>query len=145
MLKSFEATIAELNSFDASEWEGENEERLQHLINSVDLKSNREVVIPVLFHLVERNAEALLGSPGPIVHSLEAVGGYEAALRESLQRRPTSLTVWMVNRLLNSDLRPHERLWWLADLGRVLEHATATEGAKEDAARFLDYQARRSG
>jgi hypothetical protein len=143
MSQSLEAIIAELNAFEASEWEGENEERLQRLIDSVDLRSNREVVIPILFHLVERNPEALLGSPGPIVHSLEAVGGYEAALRESLHRRPTPLTVWMVNRLLNSDLSPHERRWWLGDLRRVLEHSTATEGAKRDAGRFLDYQGRR--
>jgi hypothetical protein len=144
MKQSLDAAIADLSSFEASEWEGENEERLRRIIDSVDLKSNREALIPVLFRLVERNAEALLGSPGPIVHSLEAVGGYEAELRESLHRRPTPLTVWMVNRLLNSDLPTDERRWWLGDLRRVLEHATATAAAKEDAAHFIEYQARRS-
>lgn len=141
---SLEAIIAELNSFEASEWEGENEARLQRLIDSADLSSNREVVTLALFQVVERNAEALLGSPGPIVHSLEAVGGYESALRESLHRRPAALTVWMVNRILNADLPAPERQRWLGELRRVLDHATAPDGAKRDAARFLEQQARRS-
>jgi len=36
------------------------------------------------------------------IHLLERLPGYGAYLRESLERRPAELTLWMANRILNT-------------------------------------------
>lgn len=57
---------------------------------------------PELFRLMERLSGSDLGSPGPLVHTMEKhIGCYEDSLAASIHRKPTTLTVWMVNRILN--------------------------------------------
>src|ERR1051326_2638174 len=54
---------------------------------------------PVLFKTMERLDDVELGTPGPLVHTLESwPGKYEALLKESVARKPSPLTVWMINR-----------------------------------------------
>jgi len=73
-----------------------------------------------LFDLLERYPDAHFGSPGPIVHFLEKFfpGGYEVELIASVRRRPTSHTVWMLNRLANGTLGDDRRRF-LDELRRV--------------------------
>jgi hypothetical protein len=67
-----------------------------------------------MFRTMERLDGVELGTPGPLVHTLETWrGGYEKLLAESARRKPTSLSVWMVNRILN--VRPPDSDSWLAD------------------------------
>lgn len=55
------------------------------------------------FRFIERNADADLGTPGPLIQFLERFyPRYCARLVESVQRRPTLYTLWMLNRILNS-------------------------------------------
>ncbi len=54
-------------------------------------------------------------------------------------RKPTGLTVWMINRLINgaaSKAREH----WLAILAKVINHPEADTEAKEYAKEFIEYQ-----
>jgi hypothetical protein len=90
---------------------------------------------------MERLDEADLGSPGPIVHTLEAWDGYRMPLTESLRRKPTPLTVWMANRVLNSD--PPDIPHWLALLRNAASHPAASSQAQVDARDFLEYQTTR--
>jgi hypothetical protein len=83
-----------------------------------------------------------LGSPGPLVHALEACSGFEPFLKASLHRKPTSLSVWMINRILNSD--PHDAQDWLAQLASAGAHSNASEPTKADALEFLTYQNQRA-
>ncbi|MEH7356843.1 hypothetical protein V7150_25380 [Neobacillus drentensis] len=59
-------------------------------------------VEPIL-KLIEQNPDVDFGSPGPLVHFVEKFygNGYEEKLVQSIQRFPTSLTVWMLNRIIN--------------------------------------------
>jgi hypothetical protein len=95
---------------------------------------------PHLFRLMERFPEEDFGSPGPIVHALEAMPGFELLLRESVARKPTQHTVWMVNRLLNSRLDDATRASWMQALEAVLQHPECDEAARESATEFLRYQ-----
>ncbi|WP_242499325.1 hypothetical protein [Flavobacterium sp. 140616W15] len=56
-----------------------------------------------LFSILESNPGEDFGMPGQIVHFLESFykNGYEEKLLGSLQRKPTSHTVWMLNRIIN--------------------------------------------
>jgi hypothetical protein len=61
-----------------------------------------ESVEPIL-RFMEEHPELEYGMPGPLVHFIEEfhLKGYEERLIESVGRRPTMLTVWMLNRVLN--------------------------------------------
>jgi len=90
---------------------------------------------------MERLDEADLGSPGPLVHTLEAWSGYRPLLAESSHRKPSPLTVWMANRVLNTD--PPDAPEWLELLRRATGHPAACAHTQADARSFLEYQATR--
>ncbi|WCN83950.1 hypothetical protein [Micromonospora sp. LH3U1] len=91
---------------------------------------------------MERLDEADLGSPGPLVHTLETWHGYRPLLVASLRRKPTPLTVWMANRVLNGN--PPDTHQWLQLLREAANHPVASSQAQADARGFLKYQATRS-
>ena len=80
-----------------------------------------------------------LGTPGPLVHTLEAWrGSYEPLLAESVRRKPTPLSVWMVNRILNA--QPPDAESWLALLWSVADLPAASAATKAQAEQFIKYQ-----
>ena len=82
-----------------------------------------------------------LGTPGPMVHELEKLPGYEPQLIESVARFPTPLTVWMVNRIMNTLEKDDAR--WIRLLDVLRRAAVATNsalGAAEEAKDFARYQ-----
>jgi hypothetical protein len=97
----------------------------------------RELLFPAIFRFMEQNPEADFGSPGPIVHILEALGGYEPALLESVRRMAIPHTLWMVNRILNSPLPESERKMWRAELERVAHDEATPPNVREEALDFL--------
>jgi hypothetical protein len=113
---------------------------LSELFEGFRQLDERERAVPAMLHLLERFPAADFGSPGPLVHELEDIVGYRASLRESLHRQPTKLTVWMINRILNSRLVPAERALWLSELRQALEHPNTSADARELARGFLDRQ-----
>lgn len=92
-----------------------------------------------MFALMERLDDVDLGAPGPLVHALESTGrDYEAPLEESVRRKPSPLSVWMVNRILNTD--PPDRQSWLDLLTLAAAHPLASEATHADARDFLAHQ-----
>ncbi len=124
--------------FDYSRIDASGPERLSRYCDELDAFSNSEAAMSILFETMERLDGCDLGSPGPLVHTLEALPGYERLLKESLLRKPTSLSVWMINRILNGTSK--DRTNWLALLRRTLSHPTASTDAKEQAIEFLKHQ-----
>ncbi len=95
---------------------------------------------PVIFRTIERLYDLELGTPGPLVHLLECwPGEYGTLLAESIRRKPAQLTVWMVNRIL--DTRPTDADVWLALLRLAIVHPLGSRATKADATEFLMYQA----
>jgi hypothetical protein len=114
-------------------------ERLRILCDELLAINDPATCSSVMFRTMERLDGADLGSPGPLVHTLEKWRGrYEPLLMESVRRKPSWLAVWMVNRVLNT--RPSDARMWLALLRRVTDHATASEATKELAAEFVRHQ-----
>ena len=82
-----------------------------------------------------------LGSPGPLVHTLERMRGhYERELVESIKRRPTPRAIWMVNRILNGTRVPEQRQFYMDLLRFAAEHPSAPEVARYEAQHFIQYQ-----
>jgi hypothetical protein len=64
--------------------------------------SDAGLVEPIL-QFMESNQGIDYGSPGPLVQFLERFcgRGYEQKVIESIERRPTAHTVWMLHRVIN--------------------------------------------
>jgi hypothetical protein len=125
----------DLGNTSAAGWE-----RLQRLCDELLAINDVASCAPVMFKIMERLDGSDLGNPGPLVHTLEEWRGtYESFLAESIRRKPTPLSVWMVNRILNS--KPSDATNWLVLLQQVLDHPGAASKAKQQAAHFLKYQA----
>ena len=132
--------IAALNRFEAARDETDNIGRLWDIFGDFGSVPERGRAMPAMFSLLERFPDAEFGSPGPLVHELEAIPGYLPLLRESLRRRPTPHSVDMINRLLNSDLPAGQRASWLSELRAAFAHPLASEQTRMAAKLYLEHQ-----
>ncbi|WP_075086620.1 hypothetical protein [Verrucomicrobium spinosum] len=71
-------------------------------------------------------------------------GRYEAELVESIRRKPTTLSVWMVNRILNVTSKPRQREFYLELLRLVIEHPEVSQTEQDQAQRFIEHQVNRT-
>jgi hypothetical protein len=135
------SVIAELAAL-SPEDEDENVGRLYDILDRLKelAPELRRPVMPSMLALIERYPEAELGSPGPLVHELEGIPGYEPLLRESVLRQPTDLSIWMVNRILNSKISPDVRVAWLDLLRAASSHPLASKEAQQAAGDFFAHQ-----
>lgn len=132
------AVITALDTFAPADKE-ENLGRLYDIFGGFDLRApeSRALCLPAMFGLIERFPEAELGTPGPLVHAIESIPGYESLLQVSVLRQPARLNIWMVNRILNSKISLEMRANWLQVLRAVLVHPSASEESRELARDFL--------
>lgn len=132
--------IAALNTFEPARDDTDNLVRHYDIFRDFRVVPQRDRAMPAMFSLLERFPDAEFGSPGPLVHELEAIPCYLPLLRDSLRRQPTHLTVWMANRLLNTELPNDQRESWLSELRAALHHPLASEQTRSFAEEFLNHQ-----
>ena len=140
MTDSIDLVINALQTLVPSDDDSDNVGRLYNIFEGFRSLPGRERAMPTMFSLLERFPNAALGSPGPLVHEIEAIAGYEPLLRESLHRQPTDFTVWMVNRILNAKPPQEERKVWLNELQLVLKLPRSPDSTRESATDFLEHQ-----
>jgi hypothetical protein len=134
----FDALAA--RDFDCATPDARGWERLDELCDEMGAVNDPAACAPVMFRTMERLDGVDLGTPGPLVHTLETWRGhYEKLLAESVRRKPTPLSVWMVNRILN--VRPPDAETWMALLQSVADNAAASDETKSQAEGFIEYQA----
>ena len=99
--------ISLLNDFVPFEIEDQsrgNESFFYEPMDCLLLNSDFEIAIEPIFRTIEKFPLTDFGSPGPFVHTLESFEGfYESYLFESLKRKPTPLTILMLNRIINAE------------------------------------------
>lgn len=117
-------------------------ERLHDITEALLELPKPERAIKSFFDVMERMPEADLGTPGPLVHTLEKLPGYQTELAASIKRIPTHLSLWMVNRILNVTKVEGDREHWLKLFSTAAKHPCSTERAKRDALHFIEYQNR---
>ena len=127
--------------FDLNDMNSRGPDLLVQLTDGLMASSDPQLFIPELFRTMERLADSDLGSPGPLVHTLESLGNYEEELVRSVRRHPTYLSVWMVNRTLNGMLYGKmpttSRDLYLSLLQESTGHPLANQKTREDALCFL--------
>jgi hypothetical protein len=129
------------NDFDLNEADGQH--KLYVLTDELLQQPNPERAIPALFAVMERMPKADLGSPGPLVHTLEKFKNYELELKASLLRAPCLLSVLMVNSILNTTTNSEQREAWLNLLDSVVANPDTTSGTKQAALHFIKFQKER--
>jgi len=121
----------------------DNEKFLYRLMDAWKKAESREKAIPYIFRLIERYPHANLGSPGPLVHALETTKEYDGELHISLIRKPTPLTLWMYNRLINAEKNPEIIKGHLARLKLFAKHPLTDAETKKEAENYINHQQRR--
>ena len=98
-----------------------------------------EAVEPIL-RFMEEHPLLELGVPGSLVHFVETFADerYEPLLLASLRRRPTSHTVWMLNRVINGKKSRVDRLALCVEMGAARNHPLADDETRLSAQEFLD-------
>jgi hypothetical protein len=144
--------IAALNTFQPSDDDVDNQARLYEIFKNFRTLAGRDRAMPAMFALLERFPDTdSLGVPGPLVHEMEAIldpDGHHAhlsLLRDSVRRQPSYYTIWMMNRILNTELPREQRESWLLELRAAIEHPRSSEDIRRTVERYLDYQAGQSG
>jgi len=133
----FDALAA--SDFDYANTGAKGWERLDELCDEMREVNDPAACAPVMLRTMERLDGVELGTPGPLVHTLETWRGrYEKLLVESVLRKPTPLSVWMVNRILN--VGPPDVESWMSLLRSVADNASASEETKAQAQGFIEYQ-----
>ena len=93
MARNLDEIIADLDSYVPSyDWLP-----LSELTQELLETGEAERAIPVLFSIMEKYPDEDLGSPGPIVHTLEKCKGYESHLIEKSRNRKTGQKVSVAN------------------------------------------------
>jgi len=118
-------------------------ERLPELTDALMSVPRPERAIPELFRVMERMPDTDLGSPGPLVHTLEALNGYEIELIHSVRRSPSLLSVWMLNRILNTDMPTDIRRSYMSLLKEAADRPDVPKAVRDDAHDFFDLQTRK--
>jgi len=113
---------------------------------SADLveRLNRDIdgfdsIEPIL-RFMENHTAVDFGSPGPLVHFVEQFykNGYEQKLLESILRKPTSHTVWMLNRLINGTAQPDKQIL-IEAMQQVKQHPLADQSTIQRAAEYVRF------
>ena len=81
-----------------------NGNKAESLAEEIESHNEAVVLVDEVLKLFENNPNADFGAPGPFAHAIETFYGmgYEESLEMSLIRRPTTHTVWLANRIVNT-------------------------------------------
>ena len=118
----------------------EDFEAIYEILNIIK-EEDRMLYIEWILHFMEENPKIDYGMPGPLVHFMEKKykKGYEKLLLESIKRKPTEHTVWMLNRILN-DVNLEDRNVYMDVLKAIVKDSKYDEELRSLAKEFLEYQ-----
>ena len=116
---------------------------MDEVVLAIDRLPEPRQAMPLLFDWFEAHAGQDVGSPGAFVHFIEEKLDFFPLLLASLARKPTGITVWMVNRIANAATSAPELQPWIDVLQAALVHPLADEECRDDAQHFLQRQLQR--
>jgi hypothetical protein len=116
-------------------------ERLEELTEELRRCDDAELAVAPILRFIEEHPSQDLGAPGPLVHFVEQFyrRGYEDELVKSVESRPTDLSVWMLNRLINGS-EGIEKEHYIGVLRRVAKDKRTDATLRSLADEFLSYQ-----
>jgi len=106
------------------------------VIDKIKETENPFKYVEPFLRLMEENPDADFGLPGPLVHFMESFNGYEDLLLQSVNRKPTIFTVWLVKRVIN-DPKLENRDRYIDVLKKILNNDTVNKDVKQEVLRYL--------
>lgn len=134
-------TINHFVPFSEDDLINDNESFLSALMSDLESKNDFIRGIEPIINLIEKFPHSNFGNPGPLVHTLEAHQDlYEEYLKNSLNRKPVPLTVWMLNRIINSEknILVKENLFDI--LQSLTNHPNIDTETLKTVENFIDFQ-----
>lgn len=133
--------IDELNEMTISNSEEyEQLERISELVTLLKQNPDGQLSCEALINLLERHPNIEFGTPGQPIHTIEKYEGYyEGLLLKSLDRKPTFMTIWMLNRIINVE-KGEQKAKLVEKMKSYTTHPLADEEAKNSALDFYEYQ-----
>ncbi len=119
---------------------GDFEDTAEVMVDRMKSSSDPSMFLEPVILFIEEHPEAELGEPGALVHFAESYyrNGYEELLVQSVQRRPTGHSLWMLNRLIN-DLNNPNRDSYIDLMRTAAKRSELNDEARADAAMYLEY------
>jgi hypothetical protein len=104
-----------------------------------DAPDGFDAVEPILCFM-DSHSSLDYGMPGPLVHFLETFygHGYERRLLDSVRRRPTVHTLWMLNRVINGTASREERQEFISAMMEASTNPIAEVETRQRAHHFLN-------
>ncbi|MEI4549480.1 hypothetical protein [Pseudoalteromonas spongiae] len=100
-----------------------------------------EALIPSIFRFFEKHSLQDCGMPGTLVHLVEDFyPSYKSLLLDSLEKAPSLNAILMTNRILNSQLSPHERQEYTSALEAIRDNTNVHSELRKEAKEFIEYQ-----
>lgn len=115
---------------------------LGNVVEKIRILEQPRQLISIIFRWAEENHPYVLDD-SPFLHFIEEKIDFLPALEESINRRPTALTIWIIHRLANGETDPSKINHWVAILQRILRHPQTDEICREDAESFISYHIKR--
>ncbi len=139
MDEEIQKLFRELETHVGGDWIEDYEE---NLVSALETRADKESYIESVFLLLEKYPLADWGMPGALAHFLESFDTEteERFLLCSLERRPTMLTVFMLNRLINADGKPE----YLSAMRRIADDTKISADISKSARDFVEYQEKKS-
>jgi len=127
-----------VSDLDVFQLETSPDERLYELAEELEEHPDGQAIVPAVFRLFERYPDGDFGMPGPLAHAAEKFyrNGYEDGLAASLERNPTSLTVWLANRIANAGDENSSRFIEL--LNEIAMRPKVADDVRSEALHFAD-------
>jgi hypothetical protein len=114
---------------------GMSAELAQEWCNAAD---GIEAVVSIL-RFMEENPSLEYGAPGPLAHFMEGFlgRGYEQRLSGSIDRKPTTHTLWMLHRVINGTKAMAMRQALIDTMRRAINNSAADAEARKLAAHLF--------
>jgi hypothetical protein len=94
-------------------------------------------IVEAILQFMESHPEIEYGIPGSLVHFVEAFPNYQEKIIESVERKPTPHTLWMLDRVITAEQDQRQRDALIAVLRRALENPAADLRARDRASESL--------
>ena len=111
--------------------------KVESLAKEIEFDPEGHQAITRVLSLFESHPKHDFGMPGPLAHAIEAYygNGYEEKLLESIDNNPTSLTLWLTNRIINAE--DHNKDRFLEAMQRASFNSELPEYIRDEATDFL--------
>ena len=127
----------ELNKVKFDDFGEADMDMLYEFVELLESHEDNRDSIPFIFKFIENNFDKDIGSPGPLIHFLELSNDYQEELEKSIIRQPAGITLWMVNRIINS-VPELEKSTWISLLESVSINQSVNETLRAEALDFIE-------